>query len=57
MAHPAPNPTPVEHYGTWLATAPYAWPDNAVLAAQHSFIDVIGVMVPGAIDDATNRVF
>jgi 2-methylcitrate dehydratase PrpD len=57
MAHPAPNPTPVEHYGTWLATAPDAWPDNAVLAAQHAFIDVIGVMVPGAIDDATNRVF
>jgi 2-methylcitrate dehydratase PrpD len=48
---------PVLAFGTWLAEMPPAWPDAARNAAHNAFVDVISVIVPGALDPATERVF
>jgi 2-methylcitrate dehydratase PrpD len=47
---------PVLAYGRWLAEAPRAWPGAALESAHRSFIDVIAVAVPGALEPATQRV-
>ncbi|MGQ0589036.1 MAG: MmgE/PrpD family protein [Sphingosinicella sp.] len=48
---------PVLAYGAWLAEAPDDWPEAAREAAHRQFIDVIGVMIPGAVEPVTRRVF
>lgn len=48
---------PVEAYGAWLADTPDAWPDDALYSATRQFIDITGVTILGAVDEATIRVF
>jgi 2-methylcitrate dehydratase PrpD len=48
---------PVLAYGRWLAEAPGDWPAAAIESAHRQFIDVIAVMVPGAVEPVTRRVF
>jgi 2-methylcitrate dehydratase PrpD len=48
---------PVLAYGAWLAQTPDEWPAAAVESAHRQFIDVIAVMVPGAVEPVTRRVF
>lgn len=52
-----PTDTPIQKFGAWLAETPDAWPAKAVDQAECAFIDVIAVMVPGAKDESTERVF
>ena len=40
-----------------LAETPDEWPADAVHSAIREFIDVIAVMVPGAVEDATRIVY
>lgn len=49
--------TPIQKFGAWLADTPDTWPDAAIDKAVRAFIDVVAVMVPGAQDDSTRRVF
>lgn len=48
---------PVQKFGAWLAETPGIWPEEALEAANRAFIDVIAVMVPGALDESTETVF
>jgi 2-methylcitrate dehydratase PrpD len=48
---------PVLAYGAWLAETPDAWPDAARASAHRQFIDIVAVMVPGAAEPVTCRVF
>lgn len=48
---------PVTAYGRWLAEAPAQWPEAALRAAHHALIDIIGVTVLGAEEEAARRVF
>ena len=48
---------PVLAYGAWLAGAPDAWPEAARESARRQFIDVIGVIIPGALEPVTRKVF
>ncbi|HMJ93338.1 MAG TPA: MmgE/PrpD family protein [Allosphingosinicella sp.] len=48
---------PVLAYGRWIAETPDSWPEAAVESAHRQFIDVIAVMVPGAVEPVTRRVF
>lgn len=48
---------PVLAYGAWLAETPDAWPEAACESARRQFIDVIGVMIPGAAEPVTRKVF
>jgi 2-methylcitrate dehydratase PrpD len=48
---------PVIAYGRWIAEAPDDWPAAALDSAHRQFIDVIAVMVPGAVEPVTRRVF
>ncbi len=45
--------TAVEMLGAWVAETPPTWPDDALHQAKRSFIDTIGVMIPGAREPAT----
>jgi 2-methylcitrate dehydratase PrpD len=48
---------PVLAYGSWLAETPDAWPAAALDSAHRQFIDVIAVMIPGAVEPVTRSVF
>ncbi len=48
---------PVKAFGAWLAGASREWPEAAVRSAHREFIDVIAVMVPGAVEPVTRHVF
>ena len=48
---------PVLAYGAWLAGTPDAWPEAARESARRQFIDVIGVIIPGAVEPVTRKVF
>ena len=48
---------PLLAYGGWLASAPNAWPEAALTAAQNAFIDTLGVAIPGAAEPVTRKVF
>lgn len=49
--------TPIQSFGRWLADTPDDWANAAIDAATRAFIDVIAVMVPGALDNSTQSVF
>jgi len=49
--------TATEAFGTWVAERPDGWPEEAIHSAKREFIDVIGVMVPGAVDESALGVF
>lgn len=48
---------PVVAFGHWLAETGDLWPEAALEAAHRHFIDTAGVMVPGAAEPVTRRVF
>ena len=48
---------PVLAFGAWLADTPPDWPDAAWESAHRQFIDIIAVIIPGAVDPVTRRVF
>jgi 2-methylcitrate dehydratase PrpD len=48
---------PVLAYGAWLAETPGDWPDTAWEAAHRAFIDIVAVIIPGAVEPVTRRVF
>jgi 2-methylcitrate dehydratase PrpD len=48
---------PIQAYGQWLAETPHAWPSEAIDSAHLRFIDTISVMLPGAREAVTRRVF
>jgi 2-methylcitrate dehydratase PrpD len=47
---------PLSAYADWLANVPASWSDAAVLAAQHAFIDTLGVALRGADEPVVARV-
>ncbi|MBT6961401.1 MAG: MmgE/PrpD family protein [Rhodospirillaceae bacterium] len=57
MSNTASQMNPIESYGKWLAEAPAAWPGEALHSAKRQLIDVMGVTILGAVDEATTRVF
>lgn len=48
--------TPIVGYGRWLSGVPADWPSAARDAAHQAFIDMIGVTVRGAAEEAPRRV-
>lgn len=52
---PKPHQTdnPLKAFGQWIANAPKAWPQDATDSAHKQLIDLVAVMVPGAVEDAT----
>ena len=48
---------PVLAYGSWLAGNGDDWPEAAWESAQRQFIDVIAVILPGAVEPVTRRLF
>lgn len=44
---------PVEAYGHWVATESDDWPEKALHSAHLEFIDTVAVMLPGAVEPAT----
>ena len=48
---------PVLAYGSWLAETGDDWPEAAWDSAQRQFIDVVSVMLPGAVEPVTRRLF
>ncbi len=48
---------PVLAYGRWLAETPADWPEAAWEAAHRAFIDIVAVIIPGAVEPVTRRVF
>ncbi len=48
---------PVKAFGSWLASVSCDWPEPAVISAHREFIDVVAVMVPGAVEPVTRNVF
>jgi 2-methylcitrate dehydratase PrpD len=48
---------PVLAYGRWLAETPPDWPDAAWDAAHRAFVDIVAVIIPGALEPVTRRVF
>ena len=57
MSNTTSNKNPVESYGAWLAETPATWPDAALHSAKRQFIDIMGVTVLGAVNEATLCVF
>lgn len=51
------NTNPLEAYGAWVAECSEAWPRDALEWAHREFIDTFAVMVPGAAEAASHRVF
>ena len=51
------NDNPVLAYGAWLAETPADWPEAAWEAAHRTFIDIMAVTIPGAVEPVTRRVF
>ena len=49
--------TPVEAYGRWIAETPSDWPEEALESAHRQFIDTVAVMIPGAAQPVTQKVF
>ncbi|MFZ5608232.1 MAG: MmgE/PrpD family protein [Pseudomonadota bacterium] len=47
---------PVEAYGRWIANKENAWPEEALASAHREFIDLVAVMLPGAMEPATRIV-
>ena len=50
------NANPTLAYGQWLAEAPGEWPPAAIAAAHRAFIDIVGVTLRGAVEEAPRRV-
>lgn len=48
---------PVSAYGRWIAETPDVWSGAALEAAGNAFIDIVSVMIPGAAEPVTRRVF
>ncbi|MGQ0559200.1 MAG: MmgE/PrpD family protein [Sphingosinicella sp.] len=48
---------PVAAYGEWLASVPADWPEAAIESARRQFIDTLGVLVPGALEPVSQRIF
>ena len=48
---------PVQAFGSWLANVSRDWPEEALISAHREFIDVIAVMVPGAVEPVTRHAF
>ncbi len=48
---------PLLAYGRWLAETPRDWPEEAIRSAHREFIDLIAVMVPGAVEPVTGLVY
>ncbi|MFQ5348061.1 MAG: MmgE/PrpD family protein [Rhodothalassiaceae bacterium] len=48
---------PLLAYGRWIAETPHAWPAEALDSAHREFIDVVAVMVPGAVEPVTGLVY
>lgn len=49
--------TPIEAFGEWVATVPDEWPEEARHSAHRELIDLVAVMVPGAVHPSTNYAF
>ncbi len=48
---------PLLAYGRWLAETPCQWPAEAIESAHREFIDLVAVMVPGAVEPVTGLVY
>jgi len=48
---------PLHAYGQWLAETPADWPEAAWDAAHRAFIDIVAVIIPGAVEPVTRHVF
>ncbi|HYD11542.1 MAG TPA: MmgE/PrpD family protein [Allosphingosinicella sp.] len=48
---------PLLAYGGWLAETPADWPDPAWAAAHRAFVDIVAVIIPGAVEPVTRLVF
>lgn len=53
---PGSTDNPLKAYGHWIANAPKTWPQDAIESAHRQLIDLVAVMVPGAIEEATQLV-
>lgn len=47
---------PLEAYGNWIASVPNDWPQAALEAAYRELIDIVAVMVPGAVTPVASKV-
>lgn len=48
---------PLDAFGRWTAEADRSWPEEAVTLAHREIIDVVAVMVPGAVEPAARIAF
>jgi len=44
---------PLDAFGSWIATTPRDWAEDAVELAHREIIDTVAVMIPGAVEPAT----
>ncbi|KUO51802.1 MAG: hypothetical protein APF82_09680 [Sphingomonadales bacterium BRH_c42] len=51
------NRNPLDIYGRWIAQVPGVWPQDAREWAHREFIDTVAVMVPGAVEPVTEKLF
>lgn len=47
---------PLEAYGEWIASVDDKWPEPAIESAYRELIDIIAVMVPGAVTPVAQKV-
>lgn len=48
---------PITAFANWIATTSDDWPEAALASAHREFIDIVAVMVPGAVEPATRYAF
>jgi len=48
---------PLDAFGAWTAETERSWPEEAVTLAHREIIDVVAVMVPGAVEPAARIAF
>ncbi|GAA0279911.1 MmgE/PrpD family protein [Alteraurantiacibacter aestuarii] len=48
---------PLEVFGSWIADSPDNWPSDAREWAHREFIDTVAVMVPGAVEPVSRKIF
>lgn len=48
---------PLDVFGAWIAETPDTWPTDARDWAHREFIDTVAVMVPGAVEPISHKIF
>ena len=50
------NANPLKAYGDWIASVERDWPEAALESAHRELIDIVAVMIPGAVTPVVRKI-